>query len=105
MEQDQVMQITPYLITYFNQQDRAKRLTVPGFMTRELASYYHTQQQRIAKELVTGSVKVGVLKGIRKQIRKLLGRAEKAQGDDLRKIGAEIERLYQQAEALSGAIS
>lgn len=99
------MQITPYLVTYFNQQDRAKRLTVPGFMARELASYYHAQQRQLAKELVTGSVKVGALKRIRKQIKKLLKRAEKAQGDELRKIGAEIEQLYQQAEELSGAIS
>lgn len=99
------MQVTPYLVAYFNQQDRAKQLTTPGFMVRELASYHHTQQQQITKELVVGAVRVGALKGIRKQIGRLLKKAEKSQGDDLRRIGAEIERLYQQAEDLSGTIS
>lgn len=98
MEQNQVMQITPYLVGYFDRQDRAKQLTTPGFMARELASYYHTQQKEIAQELVTEAVKVGSLRAIQKQIKKLVRQAQKAQGAELREIGAKIEALQEQAE-------
>ena len=98
MEQDQVIQCTSYLVGYFDQQDRAKRLTTPGFMSREIASYYQTQRRKMAQEVVTSAVKVGTLQEIRKRIKRLVRKAEKAQGDELRKIGAEIEELYRQAE-------
>lgn len=98
MEESEVMQITPYLIAYHDRQDRAKRFTAPGFMARELASYHHARQREIAKEVVAGAVKVGTLKAIRKQIRKLLKQADQAQGEELRAIGARIEVLAKQAE-------
>lgn len=100
MEQNQVIQITPYLVGYFDRQDRAKRLTSPGFMTRELTSYHQVRQQEVAQELVTSAIKTETLKGIRKEIKRLMRKAEKMQGDDLRRIGARIEALYRKAEQL-----
>lgn len=95
------MQITHYLIAYFDRQDRAKGLSLPDFMARELTSYYHARQKKLVGELVTEAIRVGTLKGIHRKIKKLLRQAEKMQGDELRQIGARIEALYKQAKELS----
>lgn len=101
----QAMRISPFLVCYFNRQDRARRFVTPGFMTRELSSYYATEQRKQAQALLDSALKVRMLKNIQKQIKQLLRRAEKAKGEELRKIGGKIETLYRQAEDLDGSAS
>jgi hypothetical protein len=98
MAENQV--IIPYLVAYLDRAERAKRYTMPGFIARELASYHVIQQQKhLAGELITESLKLQAIKKIQHQVKRLIKRAESLQGDELRQVGTQIEKLQEQAES------
>lgn len=100
-KEDQALFLSPYLTAYFNRRDNALGFAQPSFMTRESISYY-LYWQRETQKLNTETIRTKVIKDIRRQARKLHKQARTLQGEELRKVGAQIEVLYKLAEKLNG---
>ena len=92
MAENQV--IIPYLVAYFDRAERAKRYTMPGFIARELASYYIAKQ----KQDTTEAYYYGVIKGARRRIKQI-----KRQVTPMTDID-KAQRLYQEAINLQATI-